>query len=251
MKPAHISYSQITTYQSCALKYHLKYRTGIKGKRDEDTSPALTNGIKVHKAVELLIKGGETEEIEKKLNKEQRTMFMHWRHECMPSLPTGCTPMSEKKLEATWAGWPLLGYLDMLWFEDNGHTAYICDIKTGNNLFYLPDKAWFSLQPDIYSILVHLNYPDVETVYWQQHNVSAEGANVTQREVQWTGDRELVLDTWLRRMDRDDALPHESWECGRCPYADMCRGRIQSGQAERFKYYETEENSEEAECGEQ
>lgn len=251
MKPKYISHSQITTYQQCALKYHYKYRIGIKGKRDEDVSPALTNGNKIHKAIELYIKGETTKtEIEKKLNKEQKAMFTHWQRECMPSLPEFAAIQSEIKLEQTWAGWPLLGYLDMLWFEDNGRTAYICDIKTGNNLFYLPDKAWFSLQPDIYCILVHLTYPTVETVYWQQHNVSAEDANVTQREVQWTGNREQVLDTWLRRMDRDDALPHESWECGRCPYADMCRGRIQSGKAERFNYY-IGEDYEEAEAGEQ
>lgn len=250
MKPKYISHSQITTYQQCALRYHYKYRTGIKGKRDEDVSPALLNGIKVHKAIELWL-GGDTQEIlNKKLNKDQRAMLQYWLVFCQPYLPKDYNVInSEKRLTGTWHGWDLQGYLDMLWFEDDGKTAYICDIKTGNNLFFLPDKMWYSLQPDIYAALVCLNYPNVETVYWQQHNVSTEGANVTQRLVEQTEDRDKVLETWLRRLDADDALPHESWECGRCPYADICQGRLQYGTEERFQFYVTEEEAY-AEAGE-
>ena len=171
MKPKAISYSQITTYQQCALKYHYKYRTNIKGKRDEDISPALANGIKVHKAIELWINGEDKVYIDMRLNKEQKAMFENWITHCLPSLTIGTANiLTETKLTGNWHGWPLLGYLDMLWFEDEGATAYICDVKTGNNLFYLPEKMWYSLQPDIYAALVRLNYPDVEDVYWRTRN---------------------------------------------------------------------------------
>ena len=177
-------------------------------------------------------------------------MFENWITHCLPSLTIGTANiLTETKLTGNWHGWPLLGYLDMLWFEDEGATAYICDVKTGNNLFYLPEKMWYSLQPDIYAALVRLNYPDVEDVYWRQHNVAVEGANITQRRVHQTSDRDAVLETWLRRMDKDDALPTESWECGRCPFATICEGRLQFGENERFQFYIGEEDDE-AECGE-
>lgn len=240
-----VSHSQIETYVQCPLKFHYKYRARLKGKKSTEAAPALENGIKVHKMVESYLKHGDVGP--GRWSKDQKTMFDHWFDVCWPTLE-GKLVASELHLIGYYKDTPLNGYLDMLYFE--GTTAYIVDLKTGNNLFFLAKKMYFSRQPDIYGLLVRANYPEVEDIVWIQHNVAVEGAEISQRPVYLDEARLKVLDYWLAQMVKDPAVPNEGWECSRCPFEDTCEGRLRMGTSERFNFEITEEDEEDANVGE-
>lgn len=238
--PFPVSHSQITTYQQCPLKFHYKYRTKMQGKKDEKAGPALLNGIQVHAAIEnfLLDKPRPT------LTKDQEALFKAWLENCYPAIQE-IELQPEITLKGAYNGVPLLGRLDIFYISDG--VAHVVDVKTGNSLFFLHKKLWFSLQPDIYALLVHQNFPEVTEVVWEQHNVALNPetkvteADITSRPVALTRERLQVLNYWLTQMGIDAAQPHEGWECSRCPYEDHCQGRLVVGGREKFTFYTTEE----------
>lgn len=232
--PFPASHSQITTYQDCPLKFHYKYRTRTKGEQEGTPTLAMQRGIDVHKQIERFLKGQGTLPF---MDKEAGAMFEHWLAKCYPSMPNEGV-QSEIRLDALYHGYPIMGYLDALWVDDAGnppHTAYICDVKTGDNLYFLGKKLWFSLQPDLYAILVRAN-ANIEEVVWVQHNVTAKGAEVQYRKVELTAAREKVLLYWLKEMELDNAAPNESWKCGQCQFEAICGGRLMMGQDLKFEY---------------
>ncbi len=244
MFPFAVSHSQITTYQHCPLKFHYKYRTKTKGKKDENAGPALLNGIKVHDAIENFLRDAPATT----LTEDQTALFKAWLENCYPSIQE-IDIQPEITLRGDYRGIPLMGRLDIFYIDDEG-MAHIIDVKTGNSLFFLHKKLWFSLQPDIYALLVLQNYPEVDVVRWEQHNVALDPASkvaeadITTREVLLSHERMAVLEYWLNKLGEDCAMPHESWECSRCPYEDMCEGRLVVGRKERFQYFVNEEEDE-------
>ena len=233
--PFPVSHSQITTYQECPLKFHNKYRR--KGQRPlEEHTIAMDRGTSVHKVIEKYMKEEapeDTTHLVTGLDKEGKAMFKHWLAVCYPSLPNSSdmTIYTERKFNAYLHNYPLMGYMDLFWVDDTGeppYTAYVCDIKTGSSLYFLEQRLWFSLQPDIYGILARENV-GCERVMWIQHNVSADGASIQEREVLLTPDRERTLLYWLDKLDEDCAQPIESYKCGQCPYFADCEGRLRMG----------------------
>jgi len=228
------------------LQYHLKYRAKIRppAREELEDNLALRRGREVHKNIELILKGdlAEGDPFTPGLDNESRKMINQWLAVCAPTMPHGTLDIySERRFDAFFHEYPMMGYLDAFWVDDTKepHTAYICDIKTGDNLYFLEKKMWFSLQPDIYAVLVRENLPFPADIVWVQHNVTAKEATVTTRPVLLTPARESVLLSWLQRMALDDATPKESWECSRCQFESICEGRLRLGDR-KFEAKETD-----------
>lgn len=238
--PFPVSHSQLEVYKSCPLMFHLKYRQKSRVTGGTPTI-AMLAGQRVHVAVERHLKGDTPEKVALNLHtSDERKMYAHWLEVCYPTLK-GKELTAEGKLTAVWQGFPLVGYLDVLYFNEDGKTAYIVDVKTGKSLYFLSKKLWFSLQPDIYGILVRDRFLEVEQVVWVQHNVAADGAEIQQREVVLSEERVSTLSYWLKQIETDCAVPNESWKCGGCQFEETCEGRLSFGQTANFEYNTVQE----------
>ncbi len=248
---AHLSYSQVSTYLMCPLKYNLHYIEQIE---PQFTPAPLAFGSAIHEAVaafyQSVLEGDPISvsqmhdvyrEIWAAQSKERVIKFFNGDSEASlfnkaqamleafinsfdPSVQiVGIEEPFEVCLDDTIP--PLIGWIDAVELSPNG-TVTVVDLKTASKR-YSDQHVQSNLQLTCYSLGAQSLGFNGETKFRLDVLLKTQKPELVRYETTRTdADRNrfirLVKSVW-QGIEKGVFYPKEDWQCGQCAYSDQCK----------------------------
>lgn len=222
-----VSFSGMQLYEQCPSAFQRRYiLQEDTSHMDGGSSPAAMRGTRVHRGVELYLKGYEEELPEEAMGFEGLFEGIRDNRE----------PLAEESFgfDENWERVPfedkergrVRGILDVVYEDPETKTVYVQELKTGKKY------GEHALQRSLYGLAGLLLFPDAEICIC--NTIYLDGAVVDHLEIN-RGQEGTYQYFWQRNINKSQPpqpyTAKKGWKCRFCPYNADVGGTCQTGKS--------------------